>query len=142
MRGAVALAATAATLLLLTYLTTGLRVELLLAAAAAALAFSTTYMPAAAHRRLASAWPESRPALITLAVHSASCFLSTALNAYLRPGYFIVFLLLALNSYLLLRVVAEVFGVLRGDGGLMTAAVSMASMSYISYLVTVFEVVL
>jgi hypothetical protein len=127
MRGAAASAAALTAILLLAYLLTGSRVELLLAAAAA-------------QRRLA-AWPESRTALITLAAHSASCFLSTALNAYLRPGNVYVFLTLALNSYLLLRVVAEAFGGLRGDGGLLAAAVALASLSYIAYLVSVFEVV-
>jgi hypothetical protein len=38
-------------------------------------------------------------------------------------------------------VVAEAFGGLRGDGGLLAAAVALASLSYIAYLVSVFEVV-
>ncbi len=142
MRGALALAAALTTLLLLTYLLAGLRAELLLAAAAAALAFSTAYMPAATQRRLAAAWPQSRPALITLAAHSTSCFLSTALNAYMRPGEVYVFLMLALNSYLLLRVGAESLHGLRGDSGLMAASLTLAALSYVTYLVSVFEVVL
>jgi hypothetical protein len=114
------LAAAATALLLTTYVLTDFRTEFLLAAAATALAFSTTYIPATTYRRSA-AWPRSRAALATLAAQSATSFISTAANAYLRPDPAQATLILALNTYLLARVYAEGFHSLRDDGGLLAS---------------------
>lgn len=135
------LAAAATALLLTTYVLTDFRTEFLLAAAATALAFSTTYIPATTYRRSA-AWPRSRAALATLAAQSATSFISTAANAYLRPDPAQATLILALNTYLLARVYAEGFHSLRDDGGLLASVTALATLSYLTHLTSFLEVVL
>jgi hypothetical protein len=135
------LAAAATALLLTTYVLTDFRTEFLLAAAATVLAFSTTYIPATTYRRPA-AWPRSRAALATLAAQSATSFISTATNAYLRPDPAQATLILALNTYLLARVYAEGFHSLRDDGGLLASVTALATLSYLTHLTSFLEVVL
>ncbi|MEM1943789.1 MAG: hypothetical protein QXY50_00890 [Candidatus Caldarchaeum sp.] len=112
---------------------------LLAAASAAALLTSTTVIHSLPALRRLAGWNESRYTLLTLGVLSASCFASTTATTLTRPAIHYTALLLAVNTYLLARLVAEATVLRRLDGGMASAAVILGALSYLVYLVSVWE---
>ncbi|MCS6768861.1 MAG: hypothetical protein NZ570_00275 [Candidatus Caldarchaeum sp.] len=115
------------------------RAVLLPAAAAAALIASTTVLQNLAALRRPAGWSESRYTLLTLGTLSASCFASTIATIYTNPPTHYIILLAAVNTYILARVVAEALAYRRSDGALASAALLLGLLSYLVYLVSVWE---
>jgi len=115
------------------------RPVLLAAASAAVLLASTTVVHSLPALRRLAGWSESRYTLLTLGVLSASCFASTTATTLTHPAINYTALLLAVNTYLLARLVAEAHALRRIDGGMASAAVVLGALSYLVYLVSVWE---
>lgn len=127
-----------ASLVIILFSPSSYRPFLLLLLAASVLAASLTITPAVYFR---AGWPSTKYTLLTLGTQSAACFLSTVFNVVAQPSTTIALLLLIINTYLFIRLAAESTALASTDHGVATASILLGLLSYLFYIVSVFELV-
>ncbi|MEM4189913.1 MAG: hypothetical protein QW470_06200 [Candidatus Caldarchaeum sp.] len=123
----------AVVLAFLAYVQTDARLWLLSAASAIAFLASTTIFYPLKDVRKTSGWPQNRLMLITLGVLASACFASTTINAYASLPAVYILALFALNTYLMVRLLAEALTYMRFDRGLAFSALILGFLSYLVY---------